>query len=127
MQDLAELPGDGGGDAVPLADRRLVEEARPDAVQRRLLVLVVPAVDALELELVKVADQILGGQKDCGLDARDLDAGLEFAGGPLELVLEFLRLQVGEVQRVLDRPGPAAVSEQPGRVVVGGPRSSCFR
>ena len=75
---------------------------------------IVAAKDALALELVELAAQVLGGQEDGCLDPRDALRMLRCFGGPLELALELLRLLVGEVQRVLDRPGLAVIAEQPG-------------
>ena len=81
---------------------------------------VVAAVDALALELVEAAPEVLRGQEDDRLDARERLPDVELPGGLLQLGLELLGLLIGEVQRVLDRPGLVAVAEQPGRAVVGG-------
>jgi hypothetical protein len=81
---------------------------------------VVTAVDALALELVQAGLQVLGRQKDDRLDARKRFPDFELLGRSLQLGLEFLGLQIGEVQRVLDRPGLVGVAEHPGRAVVGG-------
>src|SRR5271165_5891767 len=122
VQDLGELLAERGGDAVLLTGRRQVEEACPDTRERCLVCQVVSAVDAQALdvvEIVGVAAEVLGGQEDGRLDARDGFSDVELLRGPFELAPEFLRLLVGEVQRVLDRPRSAAVAENPGRAVVG--------
>ena len=69
LQELRELLGEGRRDPVTLAARRLVEEAGPDAVEAGLLVELVAAVDALALELVELAAEVLRGQEDGRLDA----------------------------------------------------------
>ena len=121
LHELRQLLGEGGRDAVALAGRRLVEEAGPDAVQAGAVLQLVAAVDALALELIQAALEVLRRQEDDRLDARERFLDVELPGRLLQLGLELLGLLVGEVQRVLDRPGLVAVAEQPGRAVVGRP------
>lgn len=60
-------------------------------------------------------------QKHRGLDVRDAPGILLHGpGGTLQPALEFLRLEIGEVQRVLQRPHPVGV-ELPGVPVIHHP------
>ena len=118
LQQPGELFREGRRDTAAVASRRLVEQARPDAVETGLVFPALAAVDALALELVEVADEVLRGKEDGRLDARDGEPGVQVVGGPLQLASELLGLLVGEVERVVDRPGRVAVAEQPGIAVV---------
>ena len=81
----------------------------------------VAAVDAGPLEFVEVAAQVRRGEEDRGLDAGNpAFLTVERPGCLPKPTRQLLRLQVGEVQRVLDRAGPL-VTEQPGGAIVGGP------
>ena len=51
--------------------RWLVEEAGPDAGQAGAVLQLVAAVDALALELIQAALEVLRGQEDDRLDARE--------------------------------------------------------
>ena len=71
VHELRQLPGEGGRDAVALAGRWLVEETGPDAGQAGAVLQLVPAVDALALELIQAALEGLRRQEDDRLDARE--------------------------------------------------------
>ena len=71
VHKFRQLLREGGRDAVALAGWWLVEETGPDAGQAGAVLQLVPAVDALALELVQAALEGLRRQEDDRLDARE--------------------------------------------------------
>ena len=119
-QQLVELLGQGWRHPVLLAARRLVQQALPDTGQAGLAGQPVAAVDADPLKFVQVTAQVRRGEEDRGLNAGNPVPDVERPGCLPELTRKFFSLQVGEMQRVLECPGPF-VTEQPGGAVVRGP------
>ena len=103
--ELRQLPGKGRRDPIALTGRRLVQVVAPDSAEAGLAIQVVAAEDTRALEVIEAADEGLRGQEDDRLDTGNAAADLEVPGGPLQLGLEFLALEIRKVQRVLDRPG----------------------
>lgn len=104
------------GDAPALPLRRQPEETVPDA--RQTARAAVASVDRGPLELVQLAHEVGIMQEDRWLDEGDLRLGDPCrTRGTLELGLELLGLEIGEVQRVAQRPHPVVV-ELPGVPVV---------
>jgi hypothetical protein len=117
-EQFGELLGQRGGD-----DGRAgpVEQVLPDAAEPGPVAQLVTAVHADPLGVVELAPQVGRGQEHRGRDEGDPGLQVQLAGGPLQLLPELLALQVGQVQRVLDRPDAVTVVEQPGAAVVARP------
>lgn len=107
------LPGELGRDPPLRPVGGQAQEVLPDAVKATAAV--VPPVHADALDLVQVADEVGRRQKHGRLDPRnDPLIHPELAGGPTQLAPELLRLEVVEVQRVVDGPRAVAAAEVPG-------------